>query len=125
MPTVSDQHEFLQDFCLLIQFATRLGFKVSAGELMRTQDQQEIYFRTGRSKTLNSQHKLKLAGDLNFFKGGRYINSLPADEGEHILRPLGVFWESLNEKNRWGGNWDKDFNRPDPWKDIGHFERQD
>jgi len=124
MTTVSEQHEFLQDFCMLIQFATRLGFKVSAGELLRPQEMQIIYYNTGRSKTLNSLHKDKMAGDLNFFRGGQYINGIGTSEAEEILRPLGVFWESLDTKNRWGGNFDKDFSRKDPWLDLGHFERQ-
>ena len=119
------QAKFLLDACMLVQYATRLGFKVTAGELLRPQEMQVIYYNTGRSKTLHSLHKEKLAIDLNFFINGRYINVLAPEESERILRPLGIFWESLDPKNRWGGNFDKDFSLLDPWKDVGHFERQD
>jgi len=123
MSLSDEQMKFLYDMTLLDQYAIRLGFKVTPGEMLRTEYQQRIYFSTGRSKTMNSMHLKGLAADRNFFKGGQYINSL-GREGERILRPLGIFWESLDEKNRWGGNFDKDFRREDPWIDIGHFERQ-
>ena len=123
--TKSDkQAKFLLDACMLVQFATRLGFKVTGGELFRPQEMQLIYYNNGRSKTMNSQHKQKLAIDLNFIKDGRYINALSSSETEDILRPLGKFWQSLSAQNRWGGNFDKDFSRKDPWIDAGHFERQ-
>ena len=125
MSESDEQAKFLIDIGLLRQFATRLGFKVTGGELYRPQEMQEIYYRTGRSKTLNSQHRKKKAQDFNFIKAGRYINGLKDEEAERILRPLGIFWESLDPKNRWGGNFDKDFSLLDPWKDVGHFERQD
>ena len=123
MSLSDEQHSFLLDACLLILFADRIGIKTTGGELERTEDQQRIHFASGRSMTMNSMHLKRLAIDLNCFKGGQYINAL-GREGETILRPLGVFWESLNDKNRWGGNFDKDFRRKDPWIDIGHFERQ-
>ena len=124
--TKSDaQAKFLIDACMLVLFATRLGFKVTAGEMYRPQEMQVIYYNTGRSKTLNSQHKEKLAIDLNFIKDGRYINGLPGEEAERTLRPLGEFWEKIDEANNWGGNFDKDFSTPDPWLDVSHFERKD
>ena len=124
--TKSDkQAKFLLDACMLIQFATRLGFKVTGGELFRPQEMQEIYYRTGRSKTLSSNHKEKLAVDLNFIKDGQYVNGLDGNAAEAILRPLGVFWESLDEKNTWGANWDKDFSLPDAFKDVAHFQRDE
>jgi len=124
MVTIDDQFEFLQDFCMLVRFAVRLGFKVTAGELFRPQEMQQIYFDTGRSKTLNSQHKSKLAGDLNFFIDGKYVNGASSLYAIEALTPLGKFWESLSPQNRWGGNFDKNWDIPDPWKDMGHFERQ-
>ena len=83
---------------------------------------QKIYFETGRSRTLESQHGKKLAGDLNFIKEGLYINGLKSNKCERILRPFGKFWESLDPANRWGGNFDMNWDLVDPWKDCGHFE---
>ena len=125
MSTVKMQNEFLLDFCQLIQYADSIGFIVTPGEIERTIDQQRIYFANGRSKTMNSRHLVKMAGDLNFFKHGVYINSLPAIQAIKILKPIGTFWESLSPLNRWGGNFDMDWIRPDRWHDIPHFERLD
>lgn len=110
MSLSDEQAAFLLDVCKLVPFATNLGFKVTGGELQRTQVQQEIYVKTGKSKTMNSNHLKKLAIDLNFIKNGQLIY----DKEE--LAPIGAYWESLNSKNRWGGNF-KTF------VDMPHFER--
>lgn len=106
-----EQAAFLLDVTRLIQFATKAGFMVTGGELYRTPEQQQIYMKTGRSKTMNSNHLKRCAIDLNFFING----NLTYDR--NILLPIGQYWESLNSKNSWGGNW-KSF------KDIPHFERR-
>jgi hypothetical protein len=110
MSLVSEQAAFLLDVCKLVQKATELGFVVTGGELARTTEQQEIYVKTGRSKTMNSIHLKRCAIDLNFFKGGK----LTYDRG--VLQPLGDYWESLDPKNQWGGNWRT-------FKDVPHFQR--
>jgi hypothetical protein len=48
---------------------------------------------------------------LNFFKGGALIYDIK------VLAPIGAYWESLNTKNSWGGNWNS-------FKDVPHFERR-
>jgi hypothetical protein len=83
---------------------------VTGGELARTPEQQAIYVKTGRSKTLNSIHLKRCAIDLNFFKDGQIIWD------KSILAPLGAYWETLNPKNRWGGNFNS-------LVDCPHFER--
>ena len=121
-PLMSAQSEFLLDFCKLIQHAPSLGFVVTSGELQRPVEMQKIYVKTGRSKTMHSKHIIRLAGDLNFF--------LPSPTGKLVyvcsveeLAPIGRYWESLNPKNRWGGNFDKDWSKEDNFKDAPHFER--
>jgi len=111
MSLVTEQAAFLLDAAKLIQKATELGFTVTGGELARTPEQQAIYVKTGRSKTMNSIHLKRCAIDLNFFKDGKLVYDIPT------LKPVGDFWESLNPKNSWGGNW-KSF------KDVPHFERR-
>lgn len=113
-----EQAAFLLDFCKLIVYATELGFTVTPGELLRTIEQQRIYVETGRSKTMDSPHIRKLAGDLNFIKDGVLIWDAK------LLEPIGRYWESLNPKNRWGGNFDRDWTRPDKFVDRPHFERR-
>lgn len=116
---VDEQAAFLLDMCALIKYATdELHLKVVGAELARTIEQQQIYVNTGRSKTMNSRHLVRKAIDLYFFKpDGTPVTD---DAG---LRPVGDYWEKLNVKNKWGGN----YNRTDPkgWKDRPHFERLD
>ena len=61
MSLSQEQAEFLLDACRLIQYATGVGFQVTGGELARTPEQQAIYVKTGRSKTLNSIHLKRCA----------------------------------------------------------------
>lgn len=110
MSLVVDQALFLQDVCKLIAYATAQGWTVTGGELYRTPEQQEIYVKTGRSKTMNSNHLKRCAIDLNFFKDGKLV----WDRTQ--LAPIGAYWESLNSKNRWGGNFKS-------LVDVPHFER--
>jgi hypothetical protein len=110
MSLVAEQAAFLLDVAKLVNKATELGFVVTGGELYRTPEQQQIHVRAGRSKTMNSIHLKRCAIDLNFFKDGKLTYDVAA------LRPVGDYWESLNPKNQWGGNW-KSF------KDVPHFQR--
>ncbi len=110
---INEQAAFLLDFTRLVVFATAEGWTVTAGELLRPIEMQQIYVKTGRSKTMNGYHIKKLAGDLNFFdSSGAYICTKEA------LQKVGDYWESLSPKNSWGGNWNGDF------KDVPHFERR-
>lgn len=104
------QAAFLLDVCKLVPFATSLGFRVTGGELFRTEEQQAIYARTGRSKTMEGNHLRKCAIDLNFILENKLCYE------KKLIQPVGDFWESLSPYNRWGGNW-KTF------RDLPHFER--
>ena len=110
MSLVNEQAAFLDDVCKLLAKAKALGFVVTGGELYRTPEQQEIYLKTGRSKTMASNHLKRCAVDLNFFKDGKLV----WDKAQ--IAPLGAYWESLNPKNRWGGNFRS-------LVDVPHFER--
>ena len=110
MRLVAEQAAFLLDVCKLVAYATEQGFVVTGGELARTVEQQQIYVKTGRSKTMNSIHLKRCAIDLNFFRDGKLTYDIAA------LTPIGKYWESLHPKNQWGGFW-KSF------KDVPHFQR--
>jgi len=110
MSLVTEQAAFLLDVCKLVQKANELGFTVTGGELFRTLEQQQIYIKTGRSKTMNSLHLKRCAIDLNFFIDGKLTYDVK------VLTPLGQYWESLNSKNQWGGFWRS-------FKDVPHFQR--
>lgn len=111
MSLVEHQAAFLEHVCQLVAHAKVLGFVVTGGELYRTAEQQQIYVQTGRSKTMASYHLRRLAIDLNFFKDGKLCYD------KSTLQPVGDFWESLDTKNSWGGNWSS-------FKDLPHFERR-
>lgn len=121
MSLIPEQHAFLQDVAKLIQQANALGYTTTGGELWRTPEQQDIYVKTGRSKTLKSQHLIRLGIDLNIFKNSKLCTR---DE----IEPLGDYWESLNSKNRWGGSWKGQVEAMkekgvQPFVDAPHFER--
>lgn len=109
MGLVTEQWKFLQDVSKLILFAEATGVELSGGELYRTEEQQKIYVNTGKSKTMNSMHLKRLAIDLNFFVDGNLVYEHPKVE------ELGKYWESLDDKNQWGGFWG--------FKDYPHFQR--
>jgi len=102
-----EQEAFSRHLALLLMEAFNRGYEVRMGEVQRMPEMQQIYFKTGRSKTLNSAHLSKLAADLHFTKAG--VLCYP-DE-------LGRYWESLDPKNQAGMFW-KTF------KDSPHFERK-
>ncbi|PSR54121.1 hypothetical protein AHMF7605_11625 [Adhaeribacter arboris] len=92
------QSLFLKNFALLILWAFEQGYEVTAGELLRTDQQHAWNIAHGKSKADRSKHQDKLAGDLNLFIGGKYVT----DSTAHA--PLGKYWKSLHPQNRWGGD---------------------
>lgn len=104
------QWEFLKDVALLIQYAERRGWKLTGGELHRPKELQELYKAQGKSNTSEGYHPRKLAIDLSLFIKGHYQRT------SDPYRELGEFWESLNDHNRWGGNFST-------IRDGNHFER--
>lgn len=113
-----NQEAFALDVIKLIAKAHVLGFGVRLGEALRTPEQQKLYFASGASKTMNSQHLKKLAIDLNLIKDGRLATAKE-------IKPLGDFWESLDEANRWGGSWRGLVEAgKSSFIDSPHFERQ-
>ena len=111
-----EQSLFAKDVTKLLNKIEELGYEISFGEVLRTTEQQEIYIKTGRSKTNNSMHLKKCAIDLNFFKDGKLVQT---------PREIGRFWESLSEKNRWGGSWRGLIETgKSTFVDDPHFERQ-
>lgn len=107
-PLVTAQHTFLKHVTLLLARAYELGYMVTLGEGFRTPEQQQIYVARGLSLTLNSRHLERQAIDLYFFKDEKLTWE---------VQELGKYWESLDPKNRWGGNFKS-------LPDVPHFERR-
>jgi len=89
---MNDQAKFMFSLSKLIQYAYGLGYTMSGGDLLAT---------TGHK--INSLHYSKLAIDLNLFK----VNE-ETQKNEYLIKTedhteLGIYWESLDPKCRWGG----------------------
>lgn len=118
MDLTREQSKFLMHVAELIRKAPDYGLIVTAGELYRTSEQQALYIKNGRSKTMSSQHLKRLAIDLNFFQESPDGSLKLTYDGDNV-RQLGAYWESLDPAvNRWGGNWSS-------FKDAPHFERRE
>lgn len=102
------QSLFAQDFSKLIQYAKKKGYDVTLNEVYRPSIYQKLLIKLGKSWTRKGQHPLKLAGDINLFKDGKYLSTSTAH------RFLGRYWESLSPYNVWGGR----------FKDGNHYERR-
>ena len=114
--TLSDrQANFLQDVAKFLLWCECQGYKITAGELLRTEYQQKEYVRTGLSKVDHSKHEDKLAIDLNFFFDDVYMFDLSDNTLKTVMRKIGDKWKSMRAGNRWGGDFKSPF-------DPGHFE---
>jgi len=96
------QEIFAQNLALLILWAYDHGYRIRIGEVWRSSHAAAAYAASGQG-IVNSNHRLKIAADLNLFKNSKFLTKTE----DH--RPLGVYWKSLHEDNRWGG----DFKRRD------------
>jgi peptidoglycan L-alanyl-D-glutamate endopeptidase CwlK len=111
MSKSDEQWLFLQDVAKLVLFAHAHGYKLTGGELYRTQEQQDIYFAEGKSQVKRSNHQDRLAIDLNLFVDG----DIQWSKNEHWEK-LGEYWKQISPENKWGGDY-KSFS--DPY----HFQR--
>jgi peptidoglycan L-alanyl-D-glutamate endopeptidase CwlK len=99
MALSDEQFEFAKDVSLLFQHLIKGEYKFTIGDVQRSEEQQVLNYKMGLSKTMRSQHLKKLAIDLNIFINGK----LTYDKAK--LQSIGDYWERLNSKNEWGGNW--------------------
>jgi hypothetical protein len=100
------QQKFAKDIVTLLVYAFTKGYEARLGEFERPLPMQELYFKTGRSKTMDSKHLKKCAGDIHFFKDGKLC----------YPEEIGRKWEELDTLNKAGMFW-KNF------KDSPHLER--
>ena len=113
MSLILEQNSFAGDVSKLIQFIQKAGWVLSFGETWRPPEMQKIYFDQGKSKTMKNSHGDRLAVDLNFFKPVTFELTYAKKD----LQQFGDYWESLDKKNIWGGNWKTIIDTP-------HFERR-
>jgi hypothetical protein len=103
-----DQALFARNVGKLINYIFTHGYQCTLGEAFRTKEQALLDFKTCKG-IKNSLHCHRLAIDINLFQGGIY------DSKSESYEQVGIYWESLNPKNRWGGRFKS---RPDG----NHFE---
>jgi hypothetical protein len=92
------QMRFMRMKVKLYQFAWDNGYEITQGDGFRD---PRVFGKQGERKgygETNSLHKIRLAEDINLFKGGKFLQ----DTSDHKL--LGEFWESI------GGTWGGRFN---------------
>ena len=103
------QRLFAQDVAKLITYIFEKGYSCTLGEVYRTAEQAAWYADKGIG-IKDSLHCKRLAVDINLFSAkGEYLTR----SEEHA--PFGEYWESLSDKNRWGGR----------FNDGNHYERQE
>lgn len=91
------QRKFTALIAKLIEWAYANGYELTFGDAYRD---PRVFGEVGYSKgygRASSNHKVRLAVDLNLFKDGQYQASTEAH------RPLGEYWESLDPMCAWGG----------------------
>lgn len=112
MTLLQKQAIFAKNASLLINYIFDNKHSVTFAEVYRTPEQAKLNEKSGKG-IVDSLHCKRLAIDLNLFdSSGKYL----IDKSEY--EPFGVYWESLNTANRWGG-------RFKTLVDSNHFEMQD
>lgn len=79
--------------------AIELGYEVTLGEAWRPDETARIYAERGIGID-NSLHRLRLAKDLNLFKGGKFLTLTEE------YREIGELWEAMSTDEYqcvWGG----------------------
>ena len=110
------QSMFAKNVCLLIQFILAQGYFVSLGEAWRPETTANYYAQHGLG-IAHSLHCNRMAIDLIIHDSkGTFIQ-----KGE-IYTLSGQYWEFLDNRNRWGGNFTAG---PVAHSDYGHFEMHD
>lgn len=79
----------------LIIFAYKQGYELTLGDAYRDPRVHGEFGKKQGYSHSKSNHKRRLAIDLNLFRNGVYLTSSEAH------RPLGEYWESLG--GAWGG----------------------
>lgn len=111
MTLLEQQILFAEHVAMLIDYIYNCKYFCTLGDAYRSPEAAEIYAKQGKG-IKNSLHCKRLAIDLNLISpDGKYLTETKDYE------KFGVFWESLDPLNRWGGR----FSKPDG----NHFERQD
>ena len=89
------QRRFTKMLAKLILWAYQNGYEITVGDFYRSPRAFGPMGEKIAYGSKNSNHKLRLAGDLNLFKDGVFLTKTE----DH--RPLGEQWEKMG--GAWGG----------------------
>lgn len=110
MELYKQQSLFAFDVAKLLAHIQSRGLYVSFADAYRDPAMAAIYAKKGIG-IKDSLHCKRMAIDLNVFDhNGNYMT-----EDNPTYEELGLFWESLNPANRWGGKFER--------RDLDHFQR--
>lgn len=106
---------FAKSVAALLDYIFKQGYSCTLGECYRTPEQAQIYCAEGKG-IINSLHCDRLALDICLFSPeGLYLKDTQS------YKEFGSFWESLDNANRWGGNFPQCGGK---LSDANHFERK-
>lgn len=115
MSLSSKQRIFTENIGKLIEWAYENNYALTFGHAWRSPEEQRRLVNEGKSQTMKSKHLDRLAVDFNVFLCGELTWKW------EDIKPLGDYWESLDNRNRWGGDWNKN-DKKDGFIDSPHFE---
>lgn len=125
MTLLQRQQIFAHNLGKFLVWCFQNNYKVTVGEVFRTEEQHEFNIKAGKTKANRSLHMDRLAFDVNLF-----LDTNGDGKAEYVTdtakyKPLGDYWRSLHPHNRWGGDWDKDGDfKDEKFMDGNHFEMQ-
>lgn len=124
MAKLSDEQiEFTRHLGWLIMYAYSLNYGLTVGDAYRSPEEQDRLFKAGKSKIrVGGNHGKRLAKDFNVFikVDGKWTLTWDWE----VYKKMGDYWESLDPKNRWGGDWNNnDKIDKGEFTDAPHFER--
>ena len=95
MTLLTSQQVFAAAVPKLINKALSMGYSVTLGDAYRDPRVHGVFGVKASYAAAESEHKRRLAIDINLFKDGRFLSSSADHE------PLGRYWESIG--GIWGG----------------------
>jgi len=99
------QSKFVLMVAELIRFAYANGYELTFGDAYRDPRAHGAMGEKKSYSSSHSNHKIRLAIDLNLFKDGKFLTS----SDDHKL--LGEYWESIG--GAWGGRFGDNGGVPD------------
>ena len=98
------QRRFARAVPRLIDMVHTLGLECTIGDVFRDPRAHGHHGVKRGYSSAHSNHKLKLAIDINLFRDGRYLSSTSSH------RELGEWWMAQGEDHEWGGDGRSDGN---------------